>query len=250
MNKKRLFSDDYLRQGYVASGEIKKLKESYRAVLSKNRNTRTFWNEKIVKGLSFDEQDMMTRDRIFSAVKLVGVNKKIKLLDIGAGYGYFEEILNKEKGKVIMYGIDISNLAVTSLRKKFDGTFKVGLANNIPFQNELFDVVVALEIIEHIPAEDSISVYSEIKRVLKNRGVFICSVPVFETYTEKYNPNAHMRAYTPELFESELKINGFNIQKKKLFYAFNNLYSVKKFISKIVKRWKPNVILVKSVVIK
>ena len=247
MKKIKLFQDDYLRQGYVARGEIKKLKESYRGVLTKNKNTRTFWNEKMVKGLSFAEQDMMTRDRIFNAVNLVGENKRIKLLDVGAGYGYFEEILNKEKNKVRMYGIDISDSAVRSLHEKFDGTFRVGVATEIPFKSNHFDVVVALEVIEHIPAEDSLKAYKEIKRVLKKGGVFICSVPVFETYTEEYNPNAHMRAYTPQLFEYELKMNGFKILEEKLFYAFKNLYSVKKFIGKIVKRWKPNVILVKAV---
>jgi len=247
MKKIKLFHDDYLRQDYSARGELKKLKDSYRVISRKNINTRAFWNEKMIKGLKFEEQDQMTRDRIINAVNFVGKNGKINLLDIGAGYGYFEEILNKEKNKVRMHGIDISDASVRILRERFDGTFRVGLANSIPFKNNQFDVVVALEVLEHLPAEDSLDAYKEIKRVLKKRGIFICSVPVFETYSEDYNPNAHMRSYTPQLFEDELKINGFNIQEKKLFYAFSSLYFVKKLISKMIKKWKPNVILVKSV---
>jgi hypothetical protein len=80
---------------------------------------------------------------------------------------------------------------------------------------------------------------------LKGRGQFIISVPVFEKYTLEFNPNRHMRAYTPELFLAELNIAGFKIEKVKELYAFSRFYLLKNLARKyfLKNRWKPNVIL-------
>ena len=50
-----------------------------------------------------------------------------------------------------------------------------------------------------------------------------------------FNLNAHVRIYTKELIEAELKISGFKILKYKFLYAFHELYKLKSFINRIFK---------------
>ena len=102
-----------------------------------------------------------------------------------------------------------------------------------------------MEILEHLKASKTFKAFREIKRIMKSNGRLIISVPVFENYTVKYNPNKHMRSYTPALIKSELKLAGLSVLKEKHLYAFKNLYWIKdRIIRKIFKnKWKPNVII-------
>ncbi len=55
----------------------------------------------------------------------------------------------------------------------------------IPFSNDRFDAVVAYAVIEHIPPDEVPNIISEIRRVLKNEGLFyIFQLPRRMSYTE------------------------------------------------------------------
>ena len=51
-------------------------------------------------------------------------------------------------------------------------------AEELPFQNKLYDICICNLSLNFF--SDLNSVIKEVKRVLKNRGIFICSVPVPE----------------------------------------------------------------------
>jgi len=238
------FQEDKKRHLLARKNRFNKLKQTYvLKTRQKNINKPELWDEKIADKRDFEKQGPVAKDRIKTASKFCNENDII--LDIGFGHGYLEELLKRKKG-ISLYGIDISLKAVKKAQKEFQGNFKIGSILKIPFKKRYFDKVFALEALEHLPASDVFRAYSEIKKVLKREGEFIASIPVNEKYTLKYNPNKHMRSYTPELFLAELKLAGFIIESKTFFYAFKNLYSFKKLLSKIfVKRWQPNMVLVK-----
>ena len=107
-----------------------------------------------------------------------------------------------------------------------------------------------MEVLEHILPSKIFIALNEIKRVLKGNGELIMSVPLNEGLEELIkrgvNPNGHVRIYTPELVFAELKISGFRVQKRKLLYAFRNLYTLKKTLQNTImkKRWKPNNLII------
>jgi len=98
------------------------------------------------------------------------INKEgLKVLELGTGNGeLFEEL---EKGGFNVTGIDIN--IKEHLRKK--NVIKHDLNNKLPFKNNTFDVVVGLEILEHLfnPYETM----KEIRRVLKEGGCAVISMP-------------------------------------------------------------------------
>jgi 2-polyprenyl-3-methyl-5-hydroxy-6-metoxy-1,4-benzoquinol methylase len=236
------FKYDSYRQELASDNKLNELKKSYSKKVSKNTNTSKFWDKKISKGHKLDP---LTKDRIQSSVSLIK-EKTGNLLDIGVGYGDFEKTLYKKNKKILIHGIDISLKGLNKLKKIVPGTYRKGTVLDIPFKDKTFEIVVALEILEHISSNKIFKAYKEISRIMKKNGVFILSVPVNEKYTLRDNPNRHMRAYSPKLITSELSIAGFKILRIKQFYAFKRFYLMKKNIQKLMlrKRWKPNIVLI------
>ena len=109
------------------------------------------------------------RSQLFK--KWMGENKKV--LDMGCRDG----ILTRhfiEKNEVT--GLDIDQLALEACREKLNIETKwADFSLQIPIPTSSFDVVVAGEVIEHLPYPEV--TIAEISRILKPEGLFIGSVP-------------------------------------------------------------------------
>lgn len=96
--------------------------------------------------------------------------------DIGCGESHLLHILreNKTIGPVIAYDLSAENLE--NAQKEYpDFPFTRGDAQKIAFQDNSFDYVIALEILEHVPSPNK--VLEEIQRVSKPESKIIISVP-------------------------------------------------------------------------
>lgn len=107
--------------------------------------------------------------------KLVPKNlKNKKLLDIGCGPGIHlkEYIKRGAEG----FGVDISKEMI-KLAKKYcpEGNFKVSSIYNLEFEDNSFDILTASFVLDHV--KDLEKVVTEVKRVLKEDGLFIFSIP-------------------------------------------------------------------------
>lgn len=206
--------------------------------MKRNPNTPKFWDKLVDKVDNIPLNDHITKDRIKYVVDLIP-DERIKVLDIGLGYGFLEKEIKLKKQNVSIYGIDISKKSVIRARNLYGEKFVIGSAKTIPFSDNLFDVVCFLEVLEHIYENESNMVFNEIKRVLKNSGTLIISVPLYDRIYCGH-PSAHVRFYTPEKLFRELPKNGFHTIKKRYLYAFSTLYKTKNIINKILKFKRPN----------
>jgi 2-polyprenyl-6-hydroxyphenyl methylase / 3-demethylubiquinone-9 3-methyltransferase len=103
---------------------------------------------------------------------------KCKILDIGCGAGILTNFLALDEHDIT--GIDISEKSLT-IAEKFDTTKKVKYlkanAYNIPLENHTFDVICAMDVLEHI--ENPAKLIQEASRLLKHGGLFF-----FHTFTK------------------------------------------------------------------
>ncbi|MBA7608040.1 Ubiquinone biosynthesis O-methyltransferase [subsurface metagenome] len=98
---------------------------------------------------------------------------KGKILDIGCGIGkHLGSIKNFEK----KCGIDSSELAVKRSKASCpDCHFVVGSAYNLPYEDNFFDLVYSIDVIEHLEYPPKMLI--EAKRVLKTSGILIIQTP-------------------------------------------------------------------------
>lgn len=237
------------RQLLARENKLSLLKKMYCSSYASfsGENTPIFWDPKLRKEQFLANQGRIDKERIKTSVRFMP-KRVAKVLDIGAGYGFLEEILEK-KTNINVSGIDISPEGIKNLKKRFEGEFKLGSILKIPFNDNSFDVVFTLEILEHLSADVVFKAFSEIKRVLKKTGCLIISVPVFEDFDEnEINSSNHKRKYTPALIKAEARIAGFTILNSKEIYAFHRFYFLKFFLRYLMpKRWQPNNIVIKCI---
>ncbi|MFA5333559.1 MAG: class I SAM-dependent methyltransferase [Candidatus Nanoarchaeia archaeon] len=106
------------------------------------------------------------------------IPKKAKILDIGCSYGTLINNLYK-LGYKNVYGIDINKEVIIQGKKKYKfikNRLKIYNGINIPFQNEIFDVILMFDVIEHIPQVE-IFLKEQVFRILKKNRIFIFQTP-------------------------------------------------------------------------
>lgn len=244
--------DDLLRNQLAEAGNFNELKKTYTKRVKKysNSNTNIFWNNKFENPEMLNEQDEMTKEKIRKVIRYLP-KRKLKILDLGIGQGYFEQKLTELNLKHELSGIDISEVSIKRAKKHYKGNFLVGDILDISkfYKNESFDVVVALEVLEHISPKDILSLYKSVYLLLKKGGMFIITTPINEgLMTKETNPSAHLRDYTIPILKAEFELSHFDIQRLNTLFAFPNLYILKKILSFLFPaHWKPNNVQIKAV---
>ncbi|EKE06132.1 MAG: hypothetical protein ACD_19C00079G0037 [uncultured bacterium] len=209
-----------------------------------NPNTKKFWNEKIaISGENLLKSPIYIQKNKWIVKAIENISGK--LLDVGIGYGYLEELIVKNKLNFQLNGVDISNYAINSASKKFDGVFKVAGVDKIPFADNIFDCVLALDVLEHIPTVKLPEALLEMNRVLKKGGMFIVSVPLNESKIDKIM-NGHLKEFNTDTIKSEIQKAEFLVTKIKYLYAFRSLVLVKNLINNIFKIKLPNLVILIS----
>lgn len=144
--------------------------------------------------------------------KLIDFTKMKTAIDIGCGFGQGVAMC-RNKG-VEAYGIDIS----TSLEPYWDmGNItkfcKVASADDIPFEDEKFDLVFSADMLEHIPEESIPKVFSEMYRVGRRDFVFeICTIPAVTKFAID-GSEPHLCVKDMDWWIDRIKESGVKIHK-------------------------------------
>ena len=90
------------------------------------------------------------------------------LLDAGSGPIQYPEYLEYSRDYQKRVCADISHTALRAARKRIGekGLFVVADVSRLPFANNVFDGVVSLHTIHHLPEDDHVPAYLELHRVL------------------------------------------------------------------------------------
>jgi ubiquinone/menaquinone biosynthesis C-methylase UbiE len=110
------------------------------------------------------------------AKRYLGEVRGLRVLEIGCGMGDFSRYL-ADAGAIVV-AADLSPAAVAITRRRLTGTDATAVVadiENIPFDNESFDMVVSLETLEHVPDPDR--ALGELVRVTRRGGRLIVTTP-------------------------------------------------------------------------
>ena len=138
-------------------------------------------------------------------------NSKIqnpKILDVGCGTGGNLEMLKKFGAAE---GVDVSDEALEFCKSKGLNVHK-GLAEKLPFADQTFDVVTALDVVEHL--DDDIAGLKEMHRVLKTGGKTLIFVPAFMwLWGVQDDVSNHRIRYTKKQIVERLEKSGFTVER-------------------------------------
>jgi SAM-dependent methyltransferase len=123
-----------------------------------------------------------------------------RLLDVGCGTGASSLVLSRF-GHAVGMDRDPQFLELSAARPYAERV--VGEAEHLPFPDESFDAVAALDVLEHL--EDDVAGAREIRRVLKPGGSAILFVPALAILWGRNDVTAHhKRRYTKEALRRTL----------------------------------------------
>jgi ubiquinone/menaquinone biosynthesis C-methylase UbiE len=93
-----------------------------------------------------------------------------KILDIGCAKGFMMHDLSLVIPKAEIVGVDISKYAIkNSIDSMKNNVFQAN-ANNLPFEDNYFDLVIAINTLHNLPLIDCKQAFREINRVTKNNA--------------------------------------------------------------------------------
>ena len=99
----------------------------------------------------------------------------LKILDVGCSSAVLTTEIAKSLPKSKVTGLDSYKSAIDLAKKKYPHiSFVVADAHKIPFKDNIFDILICTETLEHVV--DPKGVLLEIKRVLKKDGAAIISM--------------------------------------------------------------------------
>ncbi|MDQ6806175.1 MAG: class I SAM-dependent methyltransferase [Actinomycetota bacterium] len=115
-----------------------------------------------------------------------------RVLDAGCGSGRTLEDL-RAYGEVS--GIELSELAAEHARERDLGEVHVGRVESLPWEDDSFDLVTCLDVLEHTP-DDGVAL-RELRRVTKRGGWLLVTVPAYPSLWSTHDVvNHHYRRYT------------------------------------------------------
>ena len=144
--------------------------------------------------------------------------KNLKILDMGCGSGANLKMLS-EYGNVFAMEPSEEFIEYASKENPDCKILQGAMPDNNPYKNEKFDLIVSLDVIEHI--ENDLKTLIELKNMLNDNGKIIITVPAFQfLFSQDDIVACHYRRYSKKTLKQLIKEAGF---KKFSIYYFNTI---------------------------
>jgi SAM-dependent methyltransferase len=140
-----------------------------------------------------------------------------RLLEIGSGLGH---LVGQLEDAFKTYGMDLNHWAINQSKSVVEKTaLQTASAQEIPFANGVFDVVIIKHIVEHLP--DPEKAIREIGRVTAPGGILILATPNLDSLLKPwkgekwigYQDPTHISLKSPSVWLDWIKRSGFSLKR-------------------------------------
>lgn len=162
------------------------------------------------------------------------LNENSLVLDLGIAPYFFAHVITSLSNASVC-GVGLSTPVRQERMEENFGihTYYCNMeTERLPFNDSMFDMVVFTEVLEHLLMSPS-HTFSEIHRVLKNRGILLVSTPnavslmhrlallfghnIFAKYSLDHTYGRHNRLFTRRELEELLLAHNFEVEKSLMF---------------------------------
>ncbi len=174
---------------------------------------------------------------IFTLLKrrhLLDTDGMQRIVDLGCGTGL---ILEELSNHIVPIGVDFSQKALTYSQRRGLEKLVCADVNELPFEDESFNLVFALDLLEHISDDNHLLL--EMYRICEPGGHVLLTVPAHESlWSEHDEALHHYRRYSGEGFKKRILAAGF--QPVKFSYCISFTYLPIILFRKLQKFLKPS----------
>jgi SAM-dependent methyltransferase len=143
------------------------------------------------------------------AARSVPASREARILDAGCGTGHLLQALARRRGLI---GMDGEPFALEFATRRAGCPLLCGSLQSIPLRAHSFDVVFALDVLEHL--DDDRAGAAELARVLAPGGALVATVPAWPALWSDHDVRlGHRRRYTRRAFRSLLEGAGFRLER-------------------------------------
>jgi SAM-dependent methyltransferase len=174
--------------------------------------------------------EVTSRSNAIAAIRRLHRGEPSAILEVGSAHGLLLEVLKTEFPDALVVGSEVGAGALAALATERLSTPLLQLdILKCPLPAESFDVVVALNVLEHI--EDDTGAVQAMARLLSPGGILIVEVPagpnLYDAYDEQLH---HFRRYTMMQLERMVASAGLSTVKKTHigFFVYPMFAAVKK----------------------
>ena len=140
------------------------IKESDRAIARKF-DVEYFDGDRLTGYGGYSYNPKFWTETVRYIVDYYGLDKSSKILDIGCAKGFMMHDLSLLLPEAEIIGIDISAYAKENSIDSMRDKIHIGSANNLPFEDNSFDLVIAINTLHNLPLIDCKQAFKEINRV-------------------------------------------------------------------------------------
>lgn len=169
-----------------------------------------YLSEKLYKQIGFQ--------KIVNQIKslLHANNKKISLLELGCGLGFFLDVA--QDAGFTVEGTEFNKYAIKWIADKY--RFPVSSKKLNDFEDNSYDVICMMDVIEHL--RDPFDVINESHRVLKNGGILTFTTMECDSFISRLlgdrledirKIHEHLFFFTKKSIKKSLKKSGFAVEK-------------------------------------
>lgn len=169
------------------------------------------------------------------------VGRGTRFIDVGAGAGRHSYEALRRGAHVTAF--DLDEVELKGVEDMFGamalegevppggrGEVKVGTILDMPYEDGTFDVVLASEILEHVP--EDVQAISELERILAPGGILAVTVPrwmpeaVCWRLSDEYHANegGHIRIYKADELRAKLEATGLRFTHQHHAHALHSPY--------------------------
>jgi cyclopropane fatty-acyl-phospholipid synthase-like methyltransferase len=115
----------------------------------------------------------------WNTIKKFAPQNTARILEVGCGMGNISNKMSQRWPNAKITGIDISTQSIQIAKKLFENdrlNFIESILTPETF-NEQFDLIVFMDVYEHIAVTDRPAVHTALAKILRNKGKIILSVP-------------------------------------------------------------------------
>src|SRR3954470_15682605 len=135
--------------------------------------------------------------------------RRVDILDCGCGTGHNLEMLRRYGAA---YGIDLTFSGLQYARSRGERLVARTTASDLPFTDELFDLVTSFDVLYSLPDEVERRTIAEMFRVLRKGGTLIVNVAALDSLRGNHSVlSGEVRRYGKRDLRRRLEAAGFTV---------------------------------------